>query len=137
VSLSPPPALAAARERRVASVRADVSTRNKRFFDEEITKLERWADDMRLGLERELKELNKEISEVRRQGIAAASLEEKLAGQKQLKTLEQTRNRKRRDLYDAQDAIDARRDEMIAGIERQLEASDTLQPVFAVRWRLV
>ncbi|HEU4585397.1 MAG TPA: SNF2-related protein [Gemmatimonadaceae bacterium] len=128
--------LTAMRERRIAELRSGVSARNRQFFDEEIEKLERWADDMRLGLERELKELNVRINEAKRASRAAVSLEEKLAAQKQLRTLEQSRNRKRRDLYDAQDAIDARRDEMIAGIERQLAAHDTVQRVFTVRWRV-
>ena len=46
------------------------------------------------------------------------------------------RNRQRRELFDAQDAIDAQRDELIGGIEKQLGQRHTLEPVFAFRWRL-
>jgi hypothetical protein len=52
------------------------------------------------------------------------------------KGLETTRNRRRRDLFDAQDAIDAQRDGLIKRIEKQLSQHQTLKPVFTFRWRL-
>ncbi len=55
----------------------------------------------------------------------------------QLVRLEGTRNRKRRELFDAQDAIDAQRDELIGRIEKHLHQRHTVKPVFAFRWRLV
>jgi hypothetical protein len=64
-------------------------------------------------------------------------LEEKLAGQKQIKTLESLRNQKRRSLFDAQDEVDRRRGELIAQIEGKLEQKSDLQPLFTIRWRLL
>jgi adenine-specific DNA-methyltransferase len=46
------------------------------------------------------------------------------------------RNRKRRELFNAQDAIDAQRDELIGRIEKQLSQHHTRKPVFTFRWRL-
>ena len=46
------------------------------------------------------------------------------------------RNRKRRELFDAQDAIDTQRDELIKRIEGQLCQRHTLKPLFTFRWRL-
>jgi len=66
----------------------------------------------------------------------AAVLKDKLEAQKALKSLEAERNRKRRELFDAQDAIDAQRDELIRRIEKQLSQKDTIQAVFRFRWRL-
>ena len=63
-------------------------------------------------------------------------LEEKLAGQKQIKTLEATRNQKRRSLFDAQDQIDRQRSELIAQIESKLEQKVEVAPLFSIRWRL-
>jgi hypothetical protein len=45
-------------------------------------------------------------------------------------------NHKRRELFDAQDAIDSQRDELIARIEKQLQQRHSSQPVFTFRWRL-
>jgi ERCC4-related helicase len=132
----PPGGLSSLRERRLQELLGEVNARNGRHFDEEVMKLERWADDLRSGLERELKELDRQISEARRAGLASVALADKLAAQKALKGLEATRATKRRDLYDAQDAIAERRDEMIAGIERQLEQRNTLQRIFTIRWAI-
>ncbi len=131
-----PESLSAHREQRVAELLGEVNARNAQHFDEEVMKLERWADDLRSGLERELKELDRRIAESRRGSLASAVLADKLAAQKTLKVLEASRATKRRDLYDAQDAIAARRDEMIAGIERQLEQRTSIQRIFTVRWTL-
>jgi ERCC4-related helicase len=114
----------------------EVEARNLRHFDEEVAKLDRWADDLKFGLERELREIDAAIREQRRAGAGAVSLTEKLAAQKELRTLEQKRTQKRRELYDAQDAIDTQRDELIGDIERQLRHSHVLEPLWRVRWEL-
>jgi len=114
-----------------------VEQRNARFFDEEVLKLDRWADDLKLGLERELKEIDKEIKEARRAAQMAVSLTDKLVAQKRLRQIEDKRNRKRRELYNEQDRIDEQRDELIRKIEAQLEQRQEVEQVFIVRWRVV
>ena len=64
-------------------------------------------------------------------------LEDKLAGQKQVKALEQQRNAKRRALFDAQDEIDRHRQRLISEIEGKLEQRTSLFELFRVRWKLV
>jgi adenine-specific DNA-methyltransferase len=113
-----------------------VEERNGKLFDEEVLKLDRWSDDLKQGLEREIKDLDKQIREARRATVLAASLHDKLEAQKSIKALEATRNRKRRELFDAQDAIDSQRDELIARIEKQLQQRHSSKPVFTFRWRL-
>lgn len=49
------------------------------------------------------------------------SLQDKLAEQKVIKAQEKTRNTKRRELFDAQDAIDAEREDLIKNIEMHLK----------------
>jgi hypothetical protein len=44
-----------------------------------------------VGLEREIKEFDRQIKEARRAAVAALTLEEKLAGQKQIKAIEAER----------------------------------------------
>lgn len=119
------------------SIQREVSERNGRYFEAEATKLDGWADDLKLGLEREIKEIDRQIKEARRAATTALTLEEKLAGQKQIKTLEALRNQKRRSLFDAQDEIDKQREQLIAQIEGKLEQKTELQPLFTIQWRLV
>jgi len=87
-------------------------------------------------LEREIKDLDQQVKEIRRESQTATALTEKLAAQKRLKTAESERNKKRRELYDAQDAIDQQREALIAKIEGQLRMSENLMPLYAVRWTL-
>ncbi|MDR1091370.1 MAG: hypothetical protein LBL79_09865, partial [Prevotella sp.] len=76
-------------------------------------KLDGWAEDLKLGLEREIKDIDKQIKETRRLSVAALTLEEKLKRQREIKSLENARNTKRKALFDAQDDIDRYRDVLI------------------------
>ncbi|MFH1857855.1 MAG: SNF2-related protein, partial [Candidatus Omnitrophota bacterium] len=122
---------------RKEAIQESISRRNAAFFEVEAEKLDGWADDLKVGLEREIKELDREIKEARRAATAALSLEEKLAGQKQVKALEQQRNAKRRVLFDAQDEIDRQRERLIAAIEGKLQQRSSLDELFKIRWKLV
>jgi superfamily II DNA or RNA helicase len=113
-----------------------VAERNAKFFEEEAKKLDSWAEDLKVVLEREIKEMDRQIKEAKRSATAAVDLQAKLEGQKQVKALEQQRNQKRRSLFDAQDDIDQKRDELIAQIEGQLEQTSSLQSLFEIRWSL-
>jgi len=110
--------------------------RNAQYFEAETEKLDGWAGDLKLGLEREIKEMDRQIKEARRAAMAALTLEEKLAGQKQIKALEAQRNAKRRTLFDAQDEIDRRREQIIADIEGKLQQRVSQTKLFSIRWKL-
>ena len=45
-------------------------------FDEEVLKLDHWSDDLKQGLEREIRDLDKEIREARKVASFASSLAE-------------------------------------------------------------
>jgi SNF2-related domain/Helicase conserved C-terminal domain len=128
--------LASITEKRQAAIQKEVSERNARFFEAEAEKLDGWADDLKVGLEHEIKELDPQIKEVRRAASAALTLEEKLAGQKQIKSLEAQRNQKRRSLFDAQDELDRQREELIARIEGKLKQKTELTQLFVLKWSI-
>lgn len=128
--------LDATRQERQLAIQRGVSERNARFFEAEAEKLDGWADDLKVGLEREIKEIDRQIKEARRAATAALTLEQKLAGQKQVRSLEALRNQKRRSLFDAQDEIDRQRQKLIEEIEGKLEQRATVVPLFVIHWRL-
>ncbi len=124
-------------ESRQSTIQRDISERNARFFANETDKLDAWAEDLKVGLEREIKDLDRQIRDARRRRATAVALEGKLAVQKQIKALERQRSLKRRSLFDAQDRVDAQRDEMIASVEARLQQTTVSRRLFQIRWALI
>jgi adenine-specific DNA-methyltransferase len=114
-----------------------ISQRNTVFFEMEVNKLDSWAEDLKVGLEREIKELDRQIREARRAATAAPTLQEKIEAQKHVKSLEAHRNTRRRALFDAQDAIDRHREQLIAEIEGKLGQKTTILELFSIRWKII
>jgi hypothetical protein len=118
------------------SVLSDIGERNARFFEDEIEKLERWAEDLKEGLESELKELDAEIKNLKRQAKIASDLEAKLALHRKAKDLESDRSHKRRTLYNAQDDIERRKEALIGEVEARLKQSTEEETLFTIRWQV-
>ncbi len=114
----------------------DLAVRNAAHFEVETDKIDRWAEDLKLTLERELKELDAEIRATRKESKAHVALADKLEALRRIKSLEQRRSQQRRRLFDAQDEVDTRRTQLIDEIEQQLRASVARQTLFTIRWRL-
>ncbi len=135
--LTVPSAIANAVDAERQSIMEALAVRQAKWFDEELDKLEGWADDMKSALEFEIKELDRTIKEARRASALAATLEEKLSCQKRIKELESQRNTKRKSLFDAQDEIDERKSSLIGDVEARLQQSVEMSPLFTIRWSLV
>jgi hypothetical protein len=120
----------------VQRILGDAQKRNEVFFDAESDKLDRWADDLKENLEREIKNLEVEIREAKKAKRLAQDLESKIAAQKRINELEQQRNHRKRTLFDAQDEIEQKKDDLIAEVESRLQQRTSRQEVFAIRWRV-
>ena len=116
------------------TVEKNVNDRNLTFFEQEVTKLDGWADDLKEGLEQSIKEMDKEIKQARREAKIAPTLEEKLALQKQQRKLESQRSRSRRDLFDKQDEVDERRESLIDSLEGKLNKQTSTEDLFTIQW---
>ena len=130
------PELAAQLEELKKHILAEIGQRNSGWLDQEVTKLDRWSDDLKVALEQEIRDLDLEVREAKRASAAAPSLAEKLIHQRTLRTLQTTRNEKRKALFAAQDDVEARRDRLIAGIEARMKQDNRSEPIFTIRWRL-
>ncbi len=111
--------------------------RNGGFFDTEMGKLEKWADDVKSSLEIELKELDKEIKYRKTEAKKILNLEEKVAAQRAIKELEKKRNILRMNLYQAQDEVDVRKDKLIEEIEARLQQRLERNELFLIRWKII
>ncbi|MBF0405458.1 MAG: DEAD/DEAH box helicase family protein [Nitrospirae bacterium] len=110
--------------------------RNSGFFDNEIYKLDKWAEDKKNSLEIELKELDREIKFRKTEARKILSLEEKIKTQRQIKEMEKKRNTLRMNLYQAQDDVDGRKETLINDIEAQLKPKVESKELFLVKWIL-
>ena len=131
-----PPSLQQALAQQRATALGTVEQRNLSLFSAETEKLDAWADDLKVGLERAIKELDRSIKECRTKGKGAATLAEKLEHQRLQRTLETSRDKKRRELFERQDEIQARRDKLIDELETQLRQEVDIHTVLACQWRL-
>lgn len=91
---------------------------------------------LKLGLEQEIKAIDLQIKETRRHAAVAATLEQKLAQQKIQRELEGKRSKLRRELFQRQDEVKARRNELIEPLEEQMRQRFDLQVLLAVAWEL-
>ena len=122
--------------RKIALLR-EINQRNLGYFEQEVQKLDAWADDLKLGIEQEIKEIDRQIKEVRRTAASAPTLEEKLSWQKQQRELETKRTKLRRELFNRQDAIEAERNDIISQLEGQLKQQVKEQSLFCIQWELI
>jgi len=131
-----PPELQQELSRQRAAIIDVVERRNLGLFSDETEKLDAWADDLKVALEREIKELDRRIKETRNKGKGAATLAEKLATQKDQRELESLRDKRRRELFARQDEIQAKRDSLIDELEQQLGQVLTEHAVLTCQWTL-
>ena len=113
------------------------SDRNNRFFDEEMEKLDSWADDMKLALEREISDLDQEIKLRKSEAKKISRLEEKVKAQRAIKELERKRIEKRQNLYAAQDNIDEKKELLLSRIEKMLQQKTQQTELFTIKWKIV
>jgi ERCC4-related helicase len=113
-----------------------IESRNLSFFAQESDKLDGWADDLKVGLEREIKDIDRQIKETRTKSKSAATLADKLQAQKEQRDLEAQRDKKRRELFNRQDEIQAKRDKMIDELENQLQQQIENTTLFSCEWTL-
>lgn len=115
----------------------EINQRNLGYFEQEVLKLDAWADDLKLGLEQDIKEIDREIKEVRRTAATAPTLDEKLHWQKRQRELEGQRTKLRRELFERQDEIEGQRNSLIEELEQRLRQRITEQELFRIEWELV
>jgi superfamily II DNA or RNA helicase len=120
---------------RVAAL-AVLTSKNAHWFDGEIDKLDRWADDRRAALKAELDEADATLRDKRRAARTAANLPEKLALQKEIRALDA----KRGDAWRAYDLasrdIDLQKDALLDEIGKRLEQEAEVERLFVLHWGL-
>lgn len=127
--------LYAAEEERILN---EISIQNSSYFEEETAKLAKWSKDIKIGIERTLREIDKAIDEVNIQLRGRnLLLQKRLELEEQLAILEPKRTQLRKQIFDEQDKIDLERNRLIEETKKKLTQRVENRHIFTVKWRII
>jgi hypothetical protein len=129
--------LAAEAERHARATISRSLEQNNLHFQEARERLEKWADDMVLAAEKELKDTKERIKVLQRQARLATTTDEQHSIQEQIRDLEKLKRRHRQRIFDVEDEIMAKRDALIEKLERRMHQRSSVEPLFTIRWSVV
>jgi superfamily II DNA or RNA helicase len=129
--------IADAISQRQKEVLAAMSAKDAHWFDTEMEKLDRWAEDRRAALKAELDELDQWIRDTKRAARLAPNLPEKLEHQRKLRTLDTKRDEAWRAYDAATRDVDRQKDALLDEISRRLEQKTECSELFTLRWKVV
>jgi len=118
-------------------IMTDIADRNSKYFNDESTKLEKWADDRKASLEKEMKDTKLRMRELNREARQEKDMEKQLVVQKRLKETERKLRTLRQNIFSAEDEIEAERERLIANLETKLKQSTEVEPIFTIAWELI
>ena len=120
-----------------AEITAANAERNNNFFEEEMENLDNWADDVKAGLEKELRDLDAEIKLRKSESKKTSRLDEKVRVQRLIKDLEKRRSEKRLNLYQAQDDVDSKKEELLSKVEAMLAQKIEQTKLITFHWKII
>ncbi|WP_339889896.1 SNF2-related protein [Neptuniibacter pectenicola] len=123
-------------KRQLDATLSKVLEENNQYFQRERDKLDAWADDQLLSVEQQLEDTRTKIKETKRRTRLANSLEEQKAAQEELKQLEKAQRKQRQEIFDVEDEIEQRRDQLIDTLEQQMHQQSSSHQLFRIRWQL-
>ncbi len=110
---------------------------NNAYFIEEADRLEKWAEDMVKSAEKELIDNKRLLRETRRQEKQSKTSEERLDFQKQIRDAETKQSKLRREIFDIEDEIHKKRDQLIKELEQQMKEKSKLEQLFIIKWKVI
>lgn len=111
--------------------------RSSELLDQEMEKLDNWAEDVKKGMELQLQHLTQEIKLQKAEVRKVLKLEQKLKMQKEIKELEKKRNKMRFNLYEKHDEVDEKKEKLIEQLEEKLKQKLKETSLFCVQWQLI
>ena len=124
-------------QNKIAKISENILLKNNQFFDDEVEKLDAWAQDMKKSLETDLKRLEIEIKSKKTHAKKVLILPEKVRLQREIKELEKKRNETRQKLYQAQDKVDEQKEELLTKTEAKLKQQSELKTLFTIKFKII
>jgi ERCC4-related helicase len=114
-----------------------LQAKDTEYFQQEVDKLHKWAEDKILASEKELKDVKAKIKEINRDSKKTSSSEALLKMQTELRDLERKKKRLRQEIFEVEDEIEERRDDMINAIKAKMLKAINESSIFTIKWKLV
>jgi len=111
--------------------------RNNRHFNGAREQLEKWAEDMILVAERELRDVKEQIKAMNRACRQSPTVKEQHELQGKIRELETKKRRLRQRIFDVEDEISVKRDKLIDALEKRMQQRTSSERIFAIRWNVV
>ena len=111
--------------------------RNSQHFNETREQLERWAEDMVLAVEKDLRDTKEQIKAFNRQARQAVTVQEQHELQEKVRNLEKKKRRQRQQIFDVEDEIAGKRDRLIDALEKRMQQRTSSEELFTIRWTVV
>ncbi len=124
-------------KRRKQCILDELANRQSLWFEEEIDKLNAWAEDKRRGLKAQLKEYDDEIALLKREARLALNLPEKLALQRKIRDLDAKRDEAWKEYDQAAKTIEGQKDDLLDSVEARLQQTIEEKVIFAIEWSIV
>lgn len=115
----------------------NLSKENSEYYEQEMDKLDQWADDLKNDLEREIKDLDREIKALKKESRIATLLEKKLELGRQQKEKEDLRKKKRARLFEEQDEISKKKDQILDELQQRLHNNIEEKELFTIMWKVI
>ncbi len=116
------------------TIQDELNKKNGIYFEQELDKLDMWAEDQRNSFKITLKELEDRIKGLKRSARLAGSLSQKLELRKESRRLEINLNEAWKDYDNARREIDIKKDALIDQVEKQMQQVITEEELFTIRW---
>jgi len=137
ITESIPELLSKNQTRQLEAKLAQAMDTNNKYFQDERDKLEKWADDKILASEQALADTKNQIRALKRESRHAISVEDQQGFQKKIRNLEKRQRRQRQEIFDVEDEIIEKRDELIDALEKRLKQKTEVKELFTVRWQVI
>jgi hypothetical protein len=129
-----PESLTGNASRRLEAALSRALEQNDKFFQQEREKLDAWAEDRVLAAEQALQDTKLKLKGLKRQARLAQGVEESKRLQDETRKVEAEQRRQRQEIFQVEDEIEARRDALIAALEKRLHKASRRHALFSVRW---
>jgi hypothetical protein len=121
----------------ISIISGEIMERNGKFFEDEVNKLDNWADDVKKSLELDLRKLEIDIKTDKTNAKKIINLGDKLKAQREIKDSEKKRNEMRKKLYDSQDEVEVKKEKLLETVEAQLKQKSKLESLFTISWKII